>query len=195
MKEGDFLGAIENYEEGLEYRRDDKALWTNKALAELKIFRWHDAITSCNKVIEYSEIFEDGFTKSADACFKAFTRRAQALRALHRWEDAVADLEDAVKLFPKDREAQDLLVKTKSAREEAKAALVGESQHEGREKQSSDEPPEPGGRAPSPPRVGSLRACADPHRHLAEGAQQGAGRTCWLHLRRRLYLRYASDVR
>merc|ERR1711972_523068 len=32
MKEGDFVGAIENYEEGLEYRRDMKALWTNKAL-------------------------------------------------------------------------------------------------------------------------------------------------------------------
>ena len=39
MSEGDFVGAIENYDEGLEYRRDCKALWTNKALAELKVFR------------------------------------------------------------------------------------------------------------------------------------------------------------
>merc|ERR1719223_2602692 len=89
MKSGDFISAIESYEEGLECRRDQKSLWTNKALAEIKVFRYHDAIASCNKVIEYSEIFEEGFTKSADACFKAFTRRAVALRALHKWEEAL----------------------------------------------------------------------------------------------------------
>jgi hypothetical protein len=122
MKEGDYIGAIENYEEGLEYRRDHMALWTNKALAEVKVFRWHDAIASANKVIEYSEIFEDGFTKSADANFKAFMRRAVALRALEKWEEALEDLEDAVKLFPKDREARDLESKTRAAVEEAKKA-------------------------------------------------------------------------
>merc|ERR1719321_1346375 len=115
MKEGDFVGAIEHYEEGLEYRRDIKAIWTNKALAEIKVFRWHDAIASCNKVIEYAEIFEDGFTKNADACFKAFVRRATALRALQKWEEALEDIEDALKLFPKDREARDLYSKTKLA--------------------------------------------------------------------------------
>eukprot|EP00439_Symbiodinium_sp_Y106_P020684 s1054_g2.t1 len=122
MSEGDFVGAIEHYDEGLEYRRHLKALWTNKALAELKVFRWHDAISSCNKVIEYAEIFEEGFQKSADACFKAFTRRAQALRALHKWEDALNDLEDAVALVPSSREALDLLDKTRAAAEEAKTA-------------------------------------------------------------------------
>lgn len=122
MKEGDFIGAIEHYEEGLEYKRDAKALWTNKALAEIKVFRWHDAIKSCNKVIEYSEIFEEGFTRSADFCFKAFVRRAMALRALQKWDEAVEDLEDALKLFPKDRDVQDLYEKTKAASEEAKRA-------------------------------------------------------------------------
>ncbi|CAJ1395632.1 unnamed protein product [Effrenium voratum] len=120
MKEGDYVGAIENYEEGLEYRRDCKALWTNKALAEVKVFRWHDAIGSCNKVIEYAEIFEEGFAKSADACFKAFTRRATALRGLHKWEDALNDLEDALTIFPKNKEAQDLLEKTKLACQQAR---------------------------------------------------------------------------
>eukprot|EP00425_Heterocapsa_triquetra_P045235 CAMPEP_0195086172 /NCGR_PEP_ID=MMETSP0448-20130528/26371_1 /TAXON_ID=66468 /ORGANISM="Heterocapsa triquestra, Strain CCMP 448" /LENGTH=1109 /DNA_ID=CAMNT_0040119613 /DNA_START=1 /DNA_END=3330 /DNA_ORIENTATION=+ len=121
MKEGDFVGAIEHYDEGLEYKRDLKALWTNKALAELKVFRWHDAIASCNKVIEYSEIFEEGFKRSADLCFKAFTRRAMALRALHKWSEALEDLEDALKLYPKDKEARDLYEKTKAALEEAQA--------------------------------------------------------------------------
>lgn len=120
MAEGDFTGAIEHYEEGLEYKRDSKVLWTNKALAEVKVFRWHDAIASCNKVIEYSEIFEGGFTKSADSCFKAFIRRALALRALHKWEEALMDIEDALKLLPKDREARDLYEKTTAAAEEAR---------------------------------------------------------------------------
>eukprot|EP00421_Protoceratium_reticulatum_P021651 CAMPEP_0168388320 /NCGR_PEP_ID=MMETSP0228-20121227/16392_1 /TAXON_ID=133427 /ORGANISM="Protoceratium reticulatum, Strain CCCM 535 (=CCMP 1889)" /LENGTH=988 /DNA_ID=CAMNT_0008401567 /DNA_START=24 /DNA_END=2990 /DNA_ORIENTATION=+ len=119
MRESDFVGAIEQYEEGLEYRRDCKALWTNKALAELKVFRWRDAIESCNKVIEYAEIFEDGFDKSADACFKAFMRRATALRALHMWSEAVADLEEALQLFPSDKEARDMLEKTRAADKEA----------------------------------------------------------------------------
>lgn len=122
MKEGDFVGAVEHYEEGIEYKRDRKALWTNKALAELKIFRWHDAVASCNKVIEYSEVFEDGFTRSADACFKAFTRRAVALRALHKWTEALADLDDALTLFPKDKDARDLREKTEAAAKEAEEA-------------------------------------------------------------------------
>jgi tetratricopeptide (TPR) repeat protein len=137
MKDGDFVGAIEHYEEGLEYKRSLKALWTNKGLAELKVFRWHDAIQSCNKVIEYSEIFEDGFKRSADACFKAFVRRALALRALHQWGEALKDLEEALQLFPKDREARDLLEKTNLARQEAD--YVGQQQKEAEGKQ--DPPP------------------------------------------------------
>jgi len=122
MKEGDYVGAIEHYEEGLEYKRDSKACWTNKALAEIKVFRWHDAILSCNRVIEYAEIFEDGFTKNADACFKAFMRRGTALRALHKWDEALEDFEDALKLFPKDKDATILSDKTRIAAEEAKKA-------------------------------------------------------------------------
>eukprot|EP00930_Biecheleria_cincta_P030752 TRINITY_DN2130_c0_g1_i1.p1 TRINITY_DN2130_c0_g1~~TRINITY_DN2130_c0_g1_i1.p1 ORF type:complete len:1073 (+),score=266.61 TRINITY_DN2130_c0_g1_i1:49-3267(+) len=148
MKEGDYVGAIENYEEGLEYNRSSKALWTNRALAELKIFRWHDAITSCNKVIEYSEIFEEGFTRSADACFKAFTRRAIALRALHKWDEALEDLEDALKLFPRDKDARDLLEKTKLACQEAKEARrLQEGKEAGRLDASTSETTE----APSGP--------------------------------------------
>jgi hypothetical protein len=48
--QGDYVGAIAHYDEGLEYRRASKALWTNKALAELKVFRWHDAIASCSPI-------------------------------------------------------------------------------------------------------------------------------------------------
>jgi hypothetical protein len=49
-------------------------------------------------------------------------RRATALRALQRWEEALEDTEDAVKLYPKDREALDLRNKTRIAVEEAAKA-------------------------------------------------------------------------
>ena len=42
--------------------------------------------------------------KSADANFKAFTRRAQALRGLHRWDDALNDLEDALAICPRTQQ-------------------------------------------------------------------------------------------
>jgi tetratricopeptide (TPR) repeat protein len=145
MKEGDFVGAIEHYDEGIEYKRDKKELWTNKALAELKVFRWADAIASCNKVIEYTEIFEEGFSKSADSCFKAFTRRAVALRALHKWAEALEDLEDALKLFPKDKEARDLFDKTKAALEEDRLArrARGEPEDTTQPSAGAAEPAEP----------------------------------------------------
>jgi hypothetical protein len=50
LKQGDFAGAIEEYSDGLTYARDYKALWTNKALAELKLARWRDCQESCSKV-------------------------------------------------------------------------------------------------------------------------------------------------
>jgi len=48
-----------------------KQLWTNKALAEIKVFRFEDAVTSASKVLELCEIFEDGYEKSKDLAFKA----------------------------------------------------------------------------------------------------------------------------
>lgn len=50
---------------------DMKQLWTNKALAEVKVFRYEDAASSASKVLELCEIFEDGYEKSKDLAFKA----------------------------------------------------------------------------------------------------------------------------
>jgi len=154
MKESDFIGAIEHYEEALEYSRSMKAVYTNKALAQIKIFRYHDAIASCNKVIEYAEIFEDGFTKSPDACFKAFIRRATALRALQKWDEALEDIEDALKICPKDKDALTLYEKTKTACDESKAV-----QEQQTAPPATDDAPEPAGEpasaSPAEPEVKS----------------------------------------
>lgn len=119
MAEGDHLGAIDHYEEGLEFDRGKKKLWTNKALAELKCYKYRDAVASCSKVLEYIEIFEEGFKRSPELSFKALTRRAQALRGLQKWSEALEDLKDALEIYPKDREARLLYEKTKTARNEA----------------------------------------------------------------------------
>ena len=52
--------------------------------------------SSAPRPARYCEIFEDGFERSKDACFKAFIRRAQGHRGLHNWEAAVTDLRECV---------------------------------------------------------------------------------------------------
>merc|ERR1711959_751231 len=107
MAEGDHLGAIDHYEEGLEFDRGKKQLWTNKALAEIKCYRYRDAVASCSKVLEYIEIFEEGFKRSPDLAFKALTRRATALRGLQKWSEALEDLKEALGIegYQKNKEA------------------------------------------------------------------------------------------
>jgi len=121
MKEADYIGAVEHYEEGLEFDRSKKKLWTNKALAEIKCYRYRDAVASCSKVLEYIGIFEEGFKRSPDLSFKALTRRATALRGLQKWSEALEDLKDALQIdgYQKNKEACLLYEKTKAARDEA----------------------------------------------------------------------------
>eukprot|EP00392_Amoebophrya_sp_AT5.2_P016929 g17238.t1 len=120
LQQGEYLKAIELYKEGLDKQKDLKPLWTNKALAEIKTFRYQDAVESAGKVLELCEIFEDGFEKSKDLAFKAFSRRAMGYRGLHKWKEAVEDLKEAVKLDPRNKEVRDLLAKSKEAAAEAR---------------------------------------------------------------------------
>jgi tetratricopeptide (TPR) repeat protein len=98
MKNQDFKKAVEYYSEGLDiikvrlflykkikclylnyilikyflFLKDIKPLWTNRALAYIKLRKFKKAIDDCTRVIEYAECFEDGFEKSRDFCFKVF---------------------------------------------------------------------------------------------------------------------------
>ncbi|PFH31288.1 tetratricopeptide repeat-containing protein [Besnoitia besnoiti] len=112
LKKGDLVGALEAYDEGLEHRRDVKELWTNKALVLLKLKKYEEVCQAVTTLLEYCEIFEDGYEKSAAACFKALCRRALAQRALHRWEEALCDFRQATRLYPKDCDANSLLKET-----------------------------------------------------------------------------------
>ncbi len=78
LKEGDFEKALLWYSEALDICKDNLSLYTNRALAYLKLEYFKKAIKDCTRVLEYCECFEDGYTKSKELCFKAFIRRALA---------------------------------------------------------------------------------------------------------------------
>jgi len=66
------------YTFGLDYCKDMKALWTNRALAYIKLGKFKKAIRDCTRILEYCEVFEDGYTKSSNFTFKAWMRKAFA---------------------------------------------------------------------------------------------------------------------
>jgi len=61
-------------------------------------------IDDATRILEYCEVFHDGFTRERDLCYKAFMRRAQAFRGQKDYELALKDLESAGVLFPEDKD-------------------------------------------------------------------------------------------
>ena len=57
--------------------KDIKSIYTNRALAYIKLGRYKKAVADCKNVIEYMEIFEKG-DENKDLCFKAHLRKAHA---------------------------------------------------------------------------------------------------------------------
>jgi tetratricopeptide (TPR) repeat protein len=80
MKRGLYKTANHEYTEALDKCRDFMAIYTNRALARIKLHMWQEAADDCTRVLEYQEAFNDGYEKMPDLCFKALTRRAQAMR-------------------------------------------------------------------------------------------------------------------
>lgn len=44
-------------------------------------------------MLEGCEVLEDGYLKSKDACFKALSRRAMALKGQKKYKEALKDVE------------------------------------------------------------------------------------------------------
>ena len=92
MTKGDYELAVEKYSLGLSIVRDSKACQLNRALAYLKLNKHKSCIKDCSKLLELSELFEDGYTKSAPTNFKAFLRRAFSRNQLTHYQDALYDI-------------------------------------------------------------------------------------------------------
>jgi tetratricopeptide (TPR) repeat protein len=76
MKKGLYKSANKYYTDAIEQERGMLLLYTNRALALLKLEMWQDAIDDCTRPLEYCEVFDDGYTKQPDLCYKALIRRA-----------------------------------------------------------------------------------------------------------------------
>jgi tetratricopeptide (TPR) repeat protein len=115
MKKQYYADAIKSYSEGIEVFRNNRYLWSNRALAYIKKGEHQSAIDDCTKMLEYAEVLENGYTESRDLNFKFFARRAMAYTGLKQYEKALSDIDNALKLYPEDASAletrKELLVK------------------------------------------------------------------------------------
>jgi tetratricopeptide (TPR) repeat protein len=105
MKKKYYDRAAQIYTEAIEIYRNNKYLWTNRALAFLKQGKFQEAVDDCTKMLEYAELLENGYEQSKDANFKFFARRAMSYMGLKKYDLALLDIQNAIKLFPDDKSA------------------------------------------------------------------------------------------
>lgn len=75
MKRGLYKSAKHHYSEALENKKDILVIYNNRALACIKLEEMQQAIDDCSRVLEYCEVFDDGYHKQPDTCYKALMRR------------------------------------------------------------------------------------------------------------------------
>lgn len=139
MKRGLYKTANKHYCDALDHKRGLMPIYTNRALARLKLEMWQDAVDDCTRVLEYCEVFDESYEKQKDLCYKALTRRAQALRGMKEFELAFKDLEQAMKLLPDEKDPAKLIAAYKEDQElEARIAEIMENSQSLKGKQFVD---------------------------------------------------------
>ena len=108
IKRGLYKTANKYYSDALDLKKDLLPLYTNRALARLKLEDFQGVIDDCTRFLEYNEVFNDGFLKERDLCFKGLMRRGQAFRGIKDYELALKDFEEAKKLIPEDKDVEKL---------------------------------------------------------------------------------------
>lgn len=98
FKKGLYKSAKHHYSEALEHKKDYLQIYNNRALVCIKLEDMQQAIDDTTRVLEYCEVFEDGYTKQRDLCYKALIRRGQALKFQKDFDLAIADYKEAIKL-------------------------------------------------------------------------------------------------
>ena len=123
MKKGLYRTANKHYSEALDHKKDMLCLYTNRALARIKLEMWIDAVDDCTRVLEFCEVFDNGYTKQPDICYKSFIRRAQAHRGLRDFDEAINDCKQASVILPKEVDPEKL-IKLFSADKEHEARIT-----------------------------------------------------------------------
>lgn len=75
MKLGLYKSANHHYGEALDNAKDILPIYTNRALARIRLEMWQEVVDDCTRVLEYCECFDDGYTKQRDLNYKALSRR------------------------------------------------------------------------------------------------------------------------
>ncbi len=70
MEKKQYHKAIEVYSDAIDIKRDFKILYTNRALAYIKVCQYELAVKDCTKLLDYVECFENGYEKSKPITFK-----------------------------------------------------------------------------------------------------------------------------
>ncbi|KAL8450193.1 hypothetical protein Emag_003347 [Eimeria magna] len=121
---GSWLLAEEAFAAAVEAKPDSLVALSNLSLAQLKREGWRQAEETASKLLNICEVFENGYTRSRDLCYKALLRRAFARRQLLLLEQAAEDAAAAQQLLPNPVEAKALaaeietLLKTISQQQE-----------------------------------------------------------------------------
>jgi len=63
VKRGLYKSAKHHYSEALENKKDYLALYTNRAMVCIKLEDMQMAIDDCSRVLEYCEVFDEGYEK------------------------------------------------------------------------------------------------------------------------------------
>ncbi|KAL3315260.1 RNA polymerase II-associated protein 3 [Cichlidogyrus casuarinus] len=91
FRKSDFVSAIEKYTKAIQYTPSSAVLYSNRAMAQLKLDQYAAAEVDCTSAISLD-------SKMA----KAYFRRALARKNLNRRNEAIEDLVSSLKIDPKN---------------------------------------------------------------------------------------------
>ncbi|AMA49977.1 tetratricopeptide repeat protein [Flavobacterium covae] len=88
-KNGDFKGALVDYNKAIELNSNDATIYYSRASVKNELGDFYGAINDCNRALKIDEI-----------SFYAFFTRAYAWSGLGEYEHAIIDLNSAIKISP-----------------------------------------------------------------------------------------------
>lgn len=99
LKGGQYAEALGYYSRALDHDKSDKATYTNRALAHLKVGNYLSAEEDCTKALDICEFLDDctGQNPMHPIVLKAYMRRAAARAGAGRFDGAEEDLRTALR--------------------------------------------------------------------------------------------------
>lgn len=159
----DYETAIDHYSKAIDLRRDEKTFYLNRALAYLHIKNYKDCLKDCNTAMDIVEFFESNKDKfKSPSSLKIFLRRAAAYEGMGDFDNAIEQMETALKHVPGDSECTQLLQGLRKNKEEAakvKAVTEAAQQTESAQETKTD--------------FGKLRAVVASLKKLCDRAEEG----------------------